>query len=257
MASKDFEPTILGFLCNWCSYAGADFAGLSRVQQPANQRVIRVMCSARVDPVIVLEALIRGIDGVMVLGCHLGDCHYITGNYQTERRMKTTKKMLNRIGVDPRRLLLDWVSAAEGERYATLIKEFVEEIKDLGPLGSETKLEAEELKLRLVTAKRVLAQEDVRWLMGKERELVEDKNVFGQKVPQEEFDEVMLEAIWREYIKNRILLELDDGPLSVKEVAEKTGFSPREVLASTAAMERLGLVSMVGVDGHSPRYVRS
>lgn len=130
---KDFEPTILAFCCNWCSYAGADLAGVSRLQMPHNCHVIRVMCSARVKPEYVLKCLADGIDGVLILGCHIGDCHYINGNHRTKKRIPIMKRMLGYIGIDPRRLRLDWVSASEGERFQRIITEFTNEIKNLGP----------------------------------------------------------------------------------------------------------------------------
>ena len=254
---ESFEPDILGFLCNWCSYAGADLAGVSRFQYPPNVRIIRVMCSARVDPTIVLEAFIRGLDGVMVLGCHLGDCHYMTGNYYTERRMKTTKNVLKSVGLSPERLLVDWVSAAEGERFATLVKDFTERVRKLGPLGKETDLEPQQLRTRLVAAKEALAQERIRWLVGRERELVEDKNVFGEKVSQEEFDQLMLQAIEREFAKRKILLSMEEDALSVKEIAQRVEASPKEVLRNIVSLERDGLVSVVGIEGNSPKYRRA
>ena len=109
MSTEIYDPRILGFLCNWCSYAGADLAGVSQFQYPTNLRIIRVMCSGRVDPILVLEAFIQGLDAVMILGCHPGDCHYITGNYYTERRIKTLQKFLEILGINSERLLLDWV----------------------------------------------------------------------------------------------------------------------------------------------------
>jgi len=254
---ESFEPDILGFLCNWCSYAGADLAGVSRFQYPPNIRIIRVMCSARVDPTIVLEAFIRGLDGVMVLGCHLGDCHYMTGNYYTERRMKTTKNVLKKVGLSPERLLIDWVSAAEGERFATLVKNFTESVRKLGPLGNETDLEPQQVTTRLVAAKEALAQERLRWLVGRERELVEYKNVFGEKVSQEEFDLLMLQTIEKEFAKRRILLSMGEDALSVKEIAQRVKASPREVLRNIVSMERDGLVSVVGIEGNSPKYRRA
>ena len=254
---ESFEPDILGFLCNWCSYAGADLAGVSRFQYPPNVRIIRVMCSARVDPTIVLEAFIRGLDGVMVLGCHLGDCHYMTGNYYTERRMKTTKNVLKSVGLSPERLLVDWVSAAEGERFATLVKDFTERVRKLGQLGKETDLEPQQLRTRLFAAKEALAQERIRWLVGRERELVEDKNVFGEKVSQEEFDQLMLQAIEREFAKRKILLSMEEDALSVKEIAQRVEASPREVLRNIVSLERDGLVSVVGIEGNSPKYRRA
>lgn len=130
---NDFEPTILAFCCNWCSYAGADLAGVSRLQMPHNCHVIRVMCSARVKPEYVLKCLADGIDGVLILGCHIGDCHYINGNHRTAKRFPVMKRMLGYIGIDPKRLRLDWVSASEGERFQRIITEFTNEIKNLGP----------------------------------------------------------------------------------------------------------------------------
>ncbi len=127
------EPKILAFLCNWCSYAGADTAGLARMQYPANIRAIRVMCSARVDPVFVLKAFASGVDGVLVAGCHFGDCHYLTGNYKAKKRIEKLRSLLNELGIEEKRLRLEWISASEGEKFAKVVKEFTEEIKKLGP----------------------------------------------------------------------------------------------------------------------------
>jgi len=129
----DFRPTILAFCCNWCSYAGADLAGVSRLQMPPNVHIIRVMCSASVKPEYVLKALSQGIDGVLVLGCHIGDCHYMTGNHRTAKRMPLVQKVLKETGIDERRLKLDWVSAAEGEKFQKVIVDFVQEVQMLGP----------------------------------------------------------------------------------------------------------------------------
>jgi F420-non-reducing hydrogenase iron-sulfur subunit len=123
----------VGFLCNWCSYAGADLAGVSRFQYPPNLRVIRVMCSGRVDPVIVLEMFANGADGVIVTGCHPGDCHYVAGNLYEERKIKMLKKLLALTGLELDRLRLEWVSAAEGQRFAQVVTEFTEQIEKLGP----------------------------------------------------------------------------------------------------------------------------
>jgi coenzyme F420-reducing hydrogenase delta subunit len=252
-----YEPDILGFLCNWCSYAGADLAGVSRFQYPPNVRIIRVMCSARVDPTIVLEAFIRGLDGVMVLGCHLGDCHYMTGNYYAQKRMKATENVLKSVGLSPSRLLVDWVSASEGERFATLVKEFTEKVRKLGPLGNETVLEPQQLRRRLVAAKEALARQRIRWLVGRERDLVEFKNVFGEKASQEEFDQLMLQTIEKEFARRRILLSMREEALSIKEIAQRVEASPREVLKNMVSLERDGLVSVVGIEGTSPKYRRA
>jgi len=130
---SDFEPEVIGFLCNWCSYAGADLAGTSRIQYPSNLKAIRVMCSGRVDPVFILEALRNGADGVLVAGCHPGDCHYQSGNYKASRRIKLLKKLLDEMGVEPVRVRFEYVSASEGEKFASVVKEFVDDLKKIGP----------------------------------------------------------------------------------------------------------------------------
>lgn len=133
MDKEEFEPKILAFCCNWCAYAGADLAGVSRMQYPPNIRIIRVMCSGRVDPEFVLKAFTLGADGVLVLGCHPGDCHYSSGNYKTMRRVPLTEKLLEQFGVEQERLKLEWVSAAEGARFAQVVTDFTSRIKELGP----------------------------------------------------------------------------------------------------------------------------
>ncbi len=130
---ENFEPKIVGFLCNWCSYAGADLAGVSRIQYPPNIRAIRVMCSGRVDPIFVLEAFNDGADGVLIAGCHQGDCHYISGNYKTEARVALLRKVLEDFGIEPERLRLEWVSASEGDKFASIVGDMVQKLKKLGP----------------------------------------------------------------------------------------------------------------------------
>ena len=128
-----FRPKIIVFCCNWCSYAGADLAGVSRLQMPTDFRVIRVMCSGRVDPEHILKAFSLGADGVLVAGCHPADCHYIGGNYRTRRRIPLLQIMIEQFGVDRSRLQLEWISASEGERFQQKITEFIAHVKELGP----------------------------------------------------------------------------------------------------------------------------
>lgn len=137
-----FEPKIIGFLCNWCSYSGADLAGVSRIKSAPNVRVVRTMCSGRVDPAFILKSFQLGADGVVVMGCHLGDCHYQEGNYKTLRRIPFLKRLIRQFGIDPRRLRLEWVSASEGDRFVEVVNEMTEEIRKLGPLvHSATKIQ--------------------------------------------------------------------------------------------------------------------
>jgi F420-non-reducing hydrogenase iron-sulfur subunit len=128
-----FKPKILAFCCNWCAYAGADLAGVSRFQMPTDVRVIRVMCSGRVPPELVIRALANGLDGVMILGCHPGECHYSEGNYLTRRRAHVLKRLLMYIGIEPERFQLRWVSAAEAAKFTAVVKEVTDKITALGP----------------------------------------------------------------------------------------------------------------------------
>jgi len=135
MTEKDgFEPKIIGFLCNWCSYAGADLAGVSRIQYPPNIRIIRVMCSGRIDSAFILEAFKDGADGVLIGGCHLpSDCHYISGNFKALRRISLIKKVLGEFGIEPERVRLEWISASEGDKFAAVVRDMTERIRKLGP----------------------------------------------------------------------------------------------------------------------------
>jgi F420-non-reducing hydrogenase iron-sulfur subunit len=129
----DFEPKIVGFVCNWCTYTGADLAGVSRFQYPSNFIPIRVMCSGAVDPMYVVKALMEGADGVLIGGCHPGDCHYQSGNYKARRRATILKQLLKDLGLDEKRVWVRWISASEGKKFAETVTGFVDELKKLGP----------------------------------------------------------------------------------------------------------------------------
>ena len=131
--NDDFEPRIIGFFCNWCTYAGADLAGTSRIQYPPNVRVIRLMCSGALDPVYVIKALLEGADGVLIGGCHPGDCHYQSGNYKARRRVAILQSILKQMGFEPERVWLRWISASEGRYFADIVIEMVAKLKELGP----------------------------------------------------------------------------------------------------------------------------
>jgi len=133
MEEEEFEPLIIAFCCSWCAYAGADLAGTARTSYPANVRIIRLMCSGMVHPALVMDALMKGADGVLIAGCHLGDCHYTDGNLKTQRRVDALTLMLEDMGIDRERLRLEWVSSSEGEKFAHIIREMTEEIKKIGP----------------------------------------------------------------------------------------------------------------------------
>jgi F420-non-reducing hydrogenase iron-sulfur subunit len=133
MANEEYEPLIIAFCCNWCSYAGADLAGVSRLQYPPNMRIVRVMCSGMVHPNLVIDALTKGADGVIICGCHIGDCHYIEGNLKAESRKDAIDLLLEDFGLEPERFRLEWVSASEGPRFAEVMREMTETVRALGP----------------------------------------------------------------------------------------------------------------------------
>ena len=224
-------------------------AGVSRIQYPPNIRVIRVMCSGRVDPNFVFSAFIFGYDAVLVLGCHPGDCHYIIGNYHTEKKMNRTKKLLEIAGIKSERLFLDWVSAAEGARFAQIVSSFTEKVKGLGPFKKDS------LEKHLEAAKATVQSERIRWLLGKEFELLQEGNVFGDKISASELDLLIDNALEEEYRKNLVSLILKERPLSCKEIAALTGFSSMVISSCLIDLEESGEVSLDRFEGKTPKYI--
>ncbi len=243
---KDFDPKLIGFLCNWCSYAGADLAGISRIKYAPHLRIIRVLCSGRVDPYIIVTAFEKGADGVLVTGCHPGDCHYISGNYEAEKKVENTRKILEKAGINGRRLGLEWISAAEGARFAEVVNQFTEVIKNLGP----SKAEVDPQKMK--AAKEEASDFRVRWLMGRERDLLEEGNVFGEEVDRKEFENLMDTVIETQFVRSSILTALKEEPLSAAELAEKLGVPSDVVVQNLVQLARGQKVQMV--EGRPIRY---
>lgn len=227
---------------------------MSRFQYPPTLRILRVMCSARVEPAFVLRGLLKGVDGVMVLGCHFGDCHYISGNYRCRDRMEVTKELLNIIGVNPDRLHLGWVSAAEGQQFAQIVSSFTEQLKDMGPLGDGESETADAVKGNLSAAMDALANDRVRWLIGEREALVENGNVYGEKISPEDYQKLLLESLVDEYKCSKVALSIGK-PLSVKEIAAKTGIPSREVLPYINLLKEKGRAEQADIVDRSPRYI--
>ena len=228
-----YNPKILGFLCNWCSYAGADLAGVSRFNYPPNLRIIRVMCSGRIDPNFILTAFEKGLDGVLVAGCHLGDCHYLTGNYHTKYKILMMKKILEKLGFETKRLRLEWVSAAEGKIFADLITEFTEELIKLGPLS--VKFDKILIK-NLFFAKQICSDFRLRWLISRERDLVESENAYGEKIPEEKFEKLLDHIIETELIKVKIQNLIEEKGLSAEEISSKLKIPSEKVMEHLITM---------------------
>jgi F420-non-reducing hydrogenase iron-sulfur subunit len=249
-----FEPKILGFLCNWCSYAGADLAGVSRIQYPTNVRIIRVMCSGRVDPVFIAEAFMNGIDGVLILGCHLGDCHYISGNYETELKMKMLSKALSTIDFSDR-MRLDWVSAAEGARFAQIVSDFTEHIRKLGPSPVKNKKVKKQIIDNLNAVKFTLCDKRLRALVARQRELTTDGNVYGEVIPTDEFEEILDNAIENEMVRHKILEKIKIEGKSVPDIAKEIDIEPHKVLQHIVTLRARGLVDVDKINEEIPTFI--
>ncbi|UCF07998.1 MAG: hydrogenase iron-sulfur subunit [Thermoplasmata archaeon] len=250
----EFEPKIIGFLCNWCSYAGADLAGVSRFQYPPNIRIVRVMCSGRVDPLFVIEMFLQGADGVFIGGCHPGDCHYMEGNYHTEKRVSMLRKILAQSGLEPVRLGLEWIAASEGERFANTMKQFTEQIKALGPnpvSGDKPDMKTMEA---LYVARSVVEDFRLRTLVGKELNLIEKGNVYDEKITQARIEELLDNAIIEELLRTRILLLAKDEPQSVKGLSKMMNVPSQEVLKHIVTLRDRNLIKLEGIEGTTPMY---
>jgi F420-non-reducing hydrogenase iron-sulfur subunit len=238
----DFEPRIVGFLCNWCCYAGADLAGVSRFQYPPNIRVIRLMCSGRVDPAFILRAFSKGADGVFIGGCWLGECHYITeGNYDALSMMHLTRKLLGEIGINPQRLRLEWVSASEGIRFAEVMTDFSGKLKSMGPLGTVEGIDENRLKFNLEAAKNIIpyiklvARESLRVHFKTQEE-------YNEFFAGDEIDRLFRELVADKLAISRIMLLLRERPLSTPEISDILGLNPYEVSRHLISTTRHGLV---------------
>jgi coenzyme F420-reducing hydrogenase delta subunit len=212
------------------------------------------MCVGRVDPAIVLETFAKGADGVLVIGCHPPDCHYIEGNLQAERKIKMLKKLVSRTGLEPERLRLDWAYASEIERFAKIIDDFREQVTVLGPSPLAGERPDTDMLLNLKAAKATAEDFRLRVLIGRERELTEQYKMYGERGSQEEFDKTMDAVIEAEYLRNKIYLLVKNVPLSVRELSEHLDAGPREVLCHIVVMRQEGLVAVGGVKGTTPLY---
>lgn len=245
-----FLPKILAFLCNWCSYAGADLAGVSRFQYPPTIRVIRTMCSGRVDPQYMVEGLSSGYDSVLVFGCHIGDCHYLDGNLYTVRRVEVVRQLLDLAGIGAERVQLRWVSAAEGQMFADYVKELSQLTTDMGPF------DATRQKLPLAAVKGALKSQRLRWLMGIDRQITERENVYHEKIDQGEFKKLLKSAVEVEYHKALIMEALTEGPLSVPELNAKTGLPVYTISCRLGDLEKSGSADFYSYEGVDPKFVR-
>lgn len=244
---------ILLFICDWC--ANPDGVAADLQTSPANLQMLRVKCSGRIDPTIVFEAFQGGVDGVIILGCEPGNCHFIEGNLQAERKVKMVRKLLALAGFEPERLELRWASAVDPDEPAEAVGEFIERIRDLGasPLSSEPRDPA--ALDRIIAARTVLENFRMRAFVGRELELIEKVNIYGEKVLQPEFDNVVDEALESEFLRCWIYLLLKRGSLSVKELAEKLGVDGQVVLRHIVVLQERGMIIQERIVETTPLYL--
>ena len=249
-AGHIFEPSILGFLCNWCCYAGADLAGVSRFQYPPNMRVIRLMCSGRVDPAHIFRAFSTGQDAVFIGGCHLNDCHYVThGNYDALSMVYICKKLLEHIGLNPERLKLEWVSAGEGIRFANIMNEFVPKIQKLGPLGKGEGIDEQEIKFKIEAVTKLIPY--IKLVQSERlRVPVRTEEAYHKFYTSEEFDRLFNELIIDKLAASQIMALQRERPHSTEEISKVLGLSPSEVSRHLNVSARNQNVGTAAVDNH-------
>ncbi|MBN1772510.1 MAG: hydrogenase iron-sulfur subunit [Deltaproteobacteria bacterium] len=243
-AELEFRPKMLGIVCNWCCYGGADLCGVSRFQYPPFIRLVRVMCSGRVDLAHILRAFANGMDAVFVGGCHINDCHYVTeGNYDAIAMVEVCRELLRRIGLRPERLRLEWVSAGEGIRFAGIMNEYAAQVQKLGPLGQAEGegLDQAELRLRLEAATRLVPFARLA-LTGRLRPGVRTEEAYRRFFAGEEFRRLFDELVGDRLAVSRILLLLRERPRSTAELAARLGWSASEVSRHVKSSSKQGLV---------------
>jgi F420-non-reducing hydrogenase iron-sulfur subunit len=249
-----FRPKIVGFICNWSLPPEIDLTGPNGIHGYPKIRVVRVTCVGRIDPAIVLDTFAKGADGVLVIGCHPPDCHYMEGNLQAERKIEMLKKLVSQIGLEPERLQLDWAYASEIERFAKIADDFRNRVTTLGPSPLAAERPDTSMLLNIEAAKAAAEDFRLRVLVGREKELTENGNVYGEEVSQEELDEVLEEAINTEFTRNKIYLMVKKEPLSVKDLSKQLDLNSRTVLRHIVVMRQRGWVTVDRVEGTSPLY---
>ena len=238
-----FQPKMIGIICNWCCYGGADLAGVSRFQYPPHIRLIRVMCSARVDLLHILRAFSNGVDGIFIGGCHLCDCHYVTsGNFNAFSMVRVCRKILGHIGVNPERLRLEWVSAGEGIRFANFMNEYSAELTKMGPLGKAEGIEENTLAFRLESVGKLIPY--IKLLLT-QKIYVPDRT---EKAYHDFFNSAEFAKLFEELIADKLAISqitslLQEKSLSTGEIADSLGLSPSEVARHMNGSAKQGLVN--------------
>jgi len=249
-----FRPKIIGFVCNWSLPKGLEIPSPREMKGYPKMNVLRVMCVGRIDPVIVLDTFAKGADGVLLVGCPTPDCHYLEGNIQAENKIKVLKKLLSLTDLEPKRLLLEWAYATEVEPFSTIVDDFRNQIIKLGqsPLAGENP--DENVLLNVLAAKSAVADFRLRVLTGREEELTEAMNVYGELISQGEFDDLLDEIVNEEFLRHKIHLLTRQKPLSVKEIAATMNVKPATILRHIVDMRRKRMIALDHVQETTPLY---
>lgn len=248
------RPKIIGFICNWSLPREFNTTNISKLEGHPKMHMIRLTCIGRIDPVIILDAFAKGADGVLLIGCHPPDCHFIEGNLQAERKIKTLKDLMSLTGLEPLRLHIDWAHRSETEHFVKIINDFRNQIIALGlsPLAKEKP--NTNILLNMEAAKAAAENFRLRALIGKEKELVEGENVYGERTPPNEFFSLLHETIETEFLRCKIHLLTKERPLSVKKIAAITELKPASVLDHIVELRKKRMVILDHVDKNTPLY---
>ena len=224
------------------------------MQYTTDIRIIRIMCTGRVDPTMVVSAFMEGADGIMAVGCHFGDCHYISGNYQAKVKIGLARRTLGYVGLNPERVAFNQCSSAEGDRFVSLVTAFQNTIQEIGPLGSAERFPLPDLKERLEIAGAALGSEKLRWVAGKFTVFENEGNKYGERFTEHEMWRTLDTLVIDEIATHGILKEMQKGAASVRELSKRLEIAPPEALKYVLALQRRGLVGVAGVDGATPSY---
>ncbi|NLI83188.1 MAG: hydrogenase iron-sulfur subunit [Deltaproteobacteria bacterium] len=224
------------------------------MQYTTDARIIRIMCTGRVDPTMISDAFLKGADGVMVVGCHFGDCHYITGNYQGKIKVGIAARALDYVGLNPKRVFFGQCSSAEGERFVKMVTDFDKDIREIGPLGTGDRLPPPQLHEKIEVAHTALAKEKIRWVVGKFTEFTTKGNKYGERFTEHEMWRTLDTIVMDEVATYEIMRELNRGPVSVKTLSSRLKLPSAHVLKYVLALQRRGFAELAGIEGTSPLY---
>jgi F420-non-reducing hydrogenase iron-sulfur subunit len=249
-----FRPKIIGFVCTWSMPQEIETRSPQAMEGRPKMHLVRVMCVGRIDPVIILDTFARGADGVLLIGCPTPDCHYVTGNIQAENKVKVVKKILALTGVNADRLRLELVSATDLEPFSIVVDVFRNHIITLGPSPLAGESPDEKILLNVLAAKEAAADSRLRVMTGREEELTEAMNVYGERIRQGEFDEILDEIVNKEFLRQKIRLLTSQKPLSVRDIAVETNATPAVVLRQIVDMRRKRMIALDHIEATTPLY---